>query len=178
MASKTAELRELTDAQLLERAESAKEELFNLRFQLATGQLDDSSSIKKVRHEIARIATVMRQRDFEARGHGCRGRSRRNRVRNGERAVSEEQQVTQERGRRKTRTGVVVSDGMDKTVVVRIDRSFRHPLYDKTVRRSKKLAAHDESNEAHVGDRVRVVETRPLSKSKRWRLVEIVEKAK
>jgi large subunit ribosomal protein L29 len=65
MASKTAELRELTDAQLLERAESAKEELFNLRFQLATGQLDDSSSIKKVRHEIARIATVMRQRDFE-----------------------------------------------------------------------------------------------------------------
>jgi large subunit ribosomal protein L29 len=67
MASKTAELRELTDEQLLERAESAKEELFNLRFQLATGQLDDSSSIKKVRHEIARIATVKRERDIEAR---------------------------------------------------------------------------------------------------------------
>jgi large subunit ribosomal protein L29 len=67
MASKTAELRELTDEQLLERAESAKEELFNLRFQLATGQLDDSSSIKKVRHEIARTATVMRERDIEAR---------------------------------------------------------------------------------------------------------------
>ena len=66
MASKTAELRELTDEQLLERAESAKEELFNLRFQLATGQLDDSSSIKKVRHEIARIATVMSQRDIDA----------------------------------------------------------------------------------------------------------------
>jgi large subunit ribosomal protein L29 len=65
MANKTAELRELTDEQLLERAESAKEELFNLRFQLATGQLDDSSSIKKIRHEIARIATVMRQRDIE-----------------------------------------------------------------------------------------------------------------
>jgi small subunit ribosomal protein S17 len=83
-----------------------------------------------------------------------------------------------ERGRRKVRTGVVVSDGMDKTVVVRIDRAFRHPLYGKTVRRSKKLAAHDEANEAHVGDRVRVVETRPVSKSKRWRLVEIVERAK
>ncbi len=66
MASKTAELRELTDEQLVERAESAKEELFNLRFQLATGQLDNSSSIKKTRHEIARIATVMRQRDIEA----------------------------------------------------------------------------------------------------------------
>jgi small subunit ribosomal protein S17 len=89
-----------------------------------------------------------------------------------------DQQMTQERGRRKVRTGIVVSDGMDKTVVVRVDRSFRHPRYDKTVRRSKKLAAHDEANEAHVGDRVRVVETRPLSKTKRWRLVEIVEKAK
>jgi large subunit ribosomal protein L29 len=67
MPSKTAELRELTDDQLLERAESAKEELFNLRFQLATGQLDNSSAIKKVRHEIARIATVIRQRDIEER---------------------------------------------------------------------------------------------------------------
>lgn len=66
MASKTAELRELTHEQLVERAESAKEELFNLRFQLATGQLDDSSSIKKIRHEIARVATVMRERDIEA----------------------------------------------------------------------------------------------------------------
>jgi small subunit ribosomal protein S17 len=87
-------------------------------------------------------------------------------------------QTAKERGHRKVRTGVVVSDGMDKTVVVRIDRAFRHPLYGKTVRRSRKLAAHDESNEAHVGDRVRVMETRPLSKTKRWRLVEIVEKAK
>jgi small subunit ribosomal protein S17 len=91
--------------------------------------------------------------------------------------VNGERQVTQERGRRKVRTGIVVSDAMDKTVVVRIDRAFLHPLYGKTVRRSKKLAAHDESNEAHVGDRVRVVETRPMSKSKRWRLVEIVERA-
>jgi large subunit ribosomal protein L29 len=66
MAGKTAELRELTDEQLLERAESAKEELFNLRFQLATGQLDDASSIKKTRHEIARIATLMRERDIDA----------------------------------------------------------------------------------------------------------------
>ena len=86
--------------------------------------------------------------------------------------------TTAERGRRKVRTGVVVSDGMDKTILVRIDRQVRHPLYGKTVRRSSKLAAHDETNDAHVGDTVRVVETRPLSKSKRWRLVEIVERAK
>jgi small subunit ribosomal protein S17 len=93
--------------------------------------------------------------------------------------VSDEQQATtEERGRRKVRTGVVVSDKMDKTVLVRIDRQVRHSLYAKTVRRSSKLAAHDEENAAHVGDTVRVMETRPISKSKRWRIVEIVERAK
>ena len=90
--------------------------------------------------------------------------------------MSEEQ--LKQRGRRKVRVGVVVSDGMDKTVLVRIDRKMRHPLYKKTVARSAKLAAHDENNEAHVGDTVRVVETRPLSKTKRWRIVDIVERAK
>jgi small subunit ribosomal protein S17 len=92
--------------------------------------------------------------------------------------VSEEQSTATERGPRKVRTGVVVSDKMDKTVLIRIDRQVRHRLYDKTVRRSSKLAAHDEQNDAHVGDTVRVMETRPLSKSKRWRVVEIVERAK
>jgi small subunit ribosomal protein S17 len=94
--------------------------------------------------------------------------------------VSDEQAATAtpaERGRRKVRTGVVVSDKMDKTVLVRIDRTVTHPLYRKTIRRSSKLAAHDEQNEAHVGDRVRVMETRPISKSKRWRVVEIVTRA-
>jgi small subunit ribosomal protein S17 len=88
-----------------------------------------------------------------------------------------EQTETTDRSRRKVRTGVVVSDGMDKTVMVRIDRQVRHALYDKTVRRSTKLAAHDEANDAHVGDTVRVMETKPISKSKRWRVVEIVERA-
>ena len=89
-----------------------------------------------------------------------------------------EAQTIHERGRRKVRTGVVVSDKMDKTVLVRIDRQVRHSLYGKTVRRSSKLAAHDEQNDAHVGDTVRVMETRPLSKTKRWRVIEIVERAK
>jgi small subunit ribosomal protein S17 len=83
-----------------------------------------------------------------------------------------------ERGERKTRTGVVVSDAMDRTVLVRVERQRQHPLYGKTVRRSSRLAAHDEGNQAKVGDRVRVVETRPLSKTKRWRVVEILEEAK
>jgi small subunit ribosomal protein S17 len=85
---------------------------------------------------------------------------------------------TAERSQRKIRTGVVVSDAMDKTVLVRIDRRVRHPLYKKTVARSNKLAVHDPNNDAHIGDTVRVMETRPVSKTKRWRVVEIVERAK
>ena len=83
-----------------------------------------------------------------------------------------------ERGERKSRTGVVVSDGMDKTVVVQVESRKPHRLYEKMVRRTSKLHAHDEANEAKVGDVVRLMETRPLSKTKRWRIVEIVEKAK
>ena len=79
---------------------------------------------------------------------------------------------------RKTRVGRVVSDKMDKTIVVAIEDRVAHPLYKKIVKRTYKLKAHDEKNECAVGDRVRVMETRPLSKDKRWRLVEIVEKAK
>jgi small subunit ribosomal protein S17 len=89
-----------------------------------------------------------------------------------------DEQTTAERARRKTRTGVVLSDKMDKTVLVRIDRKVKHPVYGKIVKRSSKLAAHDEQNDAHVGDTVRVMETRPLSKSKRWRVIEVVERAK
>ncbi len=81
------------------------------------------------------------------------------------------------RARRKVRVGTVVSSKMDKTIVVRIDRTMKHPLYLKTVRTFSKLYAHDEKNDARVGDTVRVMETRPLSKTKRWRVVEIVERA-
>lgn len=80
--------------------------------------------------------------------------------------------------RRKVRQGIVTSDARDRTITVRVDTSHRHPIYGKTVRQSSKLHAHDEQNEAGVGDVVRVIETRPLSKQKRWRLVEIVEKAR
>lgn len=82
-----------------------------------------------------------------------------------------------ERNLRKTRVGKVVSDKMDKTIVVAIENSVKHPLYGKIVKRTYKLKAHDENNECKVGDKVEVMETRPLSKDKRWRLVEIVEKA-
>jgi small subunit ribosomal protein S17 len=83
-----------------------------------------------------------------------------------------------ERNLRKTRTGRVVSDKMDKTIVVSVENNVKHPLYGKIVKRTYKLKAHDEKNECAIGDRVRVMETRPISKEKRWRLVSIVEKAK
>ena len=83
-----------------------------------------------------------------------------------------------ERNLRKTRTGKVVSDKMDKTIVVAIEEHVKHPLYKKVVKRTYKLKAHDENNECRIGDTVRVMETRPLSKEKRWRLVEIIERAK
>ena len=82
------------------------------------------------------------------------------------------------RNDRKVRQGVVVSDVQDKTIVVRVQRTTTHPLYNKTIRVSKKYHVHDEANDAKVGDTVRIVETRPLSKLKRWRLAEIVERAK
>ena len=84
----------------------------------------------------------------------------------------------EKRAFRKTKVGVVISDKMDKTIVVAVLETVAHPLYKKTVRRTYKLKAHDENNVCGIGDRVRVMETRPLSKDKRWRLVEILEKAK
>jgi len=99
--------------------------------------------------------------------------------------MSEEKTVTEStaaqpkpRGRRKMREGIVVSDKMDKTVVVRIEDQVKHPLYGKVFRRTSKLKAHDEHNACGVGDRVSLMETRPLSATKRWRVVEILEKAK
>ncbi|MEO0254056.1 MAG: 30S ribosomal protein S17 [candidate division WOR-3 bacterium] len=81
------------------------------------------------------------------------------------------------KGKRKEFTGIVVSDKMDKTVVVLVERRVRHPLYKKEIKKRKKFYAHDEKNECKIGDKVRIMETRPLSKLKRWRVVEIIERA-
>ena len=86
--------------------------------------------------------------------------------------------MSEQRGYRKIREGVVISDKMDKTIVVEIKTRVRHPLYGKIMNQTSKVKAHDEDNKCHIGDRVRVMETRPLSRDKRWRLVDIVEYAK
>ena len=92
--------------------------------------------------------------------------------------MSEETSATTTRARHKVREGIVVSDKMDKTVVVVVEDRVKHPLYGKVLRRTSKLKAHDESNSAGIGDRVSIMETRPLSATKRWRVVEILERAK
>jgi small subunit ribosomal protein S17 len=84
----------------------------------------------------------------------------------------------EDRGRRKTRVGVVISDARDRTVTVEVMQQVRHPKYDKIIRRRKRYHVHDEANDARVGDKVRIMETRPLSKTKRWRIVDIVERAR
>lgn len=83
-----------------------------------------------------------------------------------------------ERGKRKVKVGTVVSDKMDKTIVVAVERTVKHPLYGKYIKKTSKFMAHDEENQSRVGDVVRIMETRPLSKRKRWRLVEILQRAK
>jgi len=91
---------------------------------------------------------------------------------------TKDNEVTNERAARKTREGLVVSDKMDKTVVVEVEDRVKHPLYGKVIRRTSKVKAHDEANAAGIGDLVQIMETRPLSATKRWRVVEILEKAK
>ena len=86
--------------------------------------------------------------------------------------------MTEERALRKTRVGMVVSDKMNKTVVVAIEDNVKHPVYGKIIKHTLKVHAHDEANECGIGDKVKIMETRPLSKTKRWRIVEIIEKAK
>ena len=137
---KANEVRKMSAAELENKLKDLKKDLFNLRLQHATNQLDNPIRIAEVKKDIARVKTIIREQQLAGR--------------------SEEE------------------DKMDKTVVVAIADRVAHPLYKKIVKRTYKLKAHDENNQCGVGDRVKVMETRPLSKDKRWRVVEIIEKAK
>ncbi len=165
------------DERLVEELRKAKEELFNLRFQSATGQLESHGRLRAVRRDIARIYTIMRERELGITEATRGGRSMSETTEN-TRAPQPLTAPTTGRNDRKTRLGLVVSDKMDKTVVVAVEDRVKHPLYGKVLRRTSKVKAHDEANSAGVGDRVLIMETRPMSATKRWRLVEILEKAK
>ena len=155
------ELRNLSSEELMNKLNDFKSELFSLRFQLATGQLENTARIKFVKKDIARVKTVLVERKLNELELNL-----------------ERRLLNMERGRRKVRIGRVVSDKMDKTIVVAVEDFVRHPLYNKPVKRTKKFKAHDEQNVCNIGDKVKIMETRPLSKDKRFRLVEVVEKVK
>src|SRR5215472_16339349 len=159
-----ADLRTSSDEELDGRLAEAKLELFNRRFQAAAGQLESHGRLRAVRKEIARIYTVKREREL------------------GIVTLADEVPAAGEggaaRGYRKIREGLVISDKMDKTVVVEVEDRVKHPKYAKVIRRTRKYKAHDGDNACGVGDRVRLMETRPMSATKRWRVTEILEKAK
>ena len=151
------EVRALSDKDLEGALRDAKQELWKIRFDLATRQESNYSRLPATRKRIARILTVMTERQ-----HAAEAARRRRR----------EGQLMQ--GKRRSKTGRVVSDKMDKTVVVSVERLRRHPIYKRVVRLSSKFKAHDEENTARVGDTVRIEESRPLSREKRWTVVEVV----
>ena len=154
---KAKEVKEMTSEELAQKLAELKSELFNLRFRLASGQLENPVSIRTCKRDIARVNTEIRARELKA---------------------SHRRTAIMERNLRKERVGLVVSDKMDKTVVVLVSDKSKHPLYKKTITKTKRIKAHDENNECGIGDKVRIVETRKLSKDKNWRVAEIVEKAK
>ncbi len=156
---KSKEIRELTDAELVSRIGELRREKLNLKIQLRTGQLEKTARCRTVRRDIARLLQEQCVRSQSRRGE----------------IMSEA--TVQARGYRKERIGVVVSDVQDKTIVVKVDRRTQHPMYKKVVKVRRKFTAHDEKNEAKVGDTVRIAETRPLSKNKCWRLIEIVSRS-
>jgi small subunit ribosomal protein S17 len=130
---KGSELRDLSVEELESKSQELNQELFNLKFQLATGQLENSARLPQTRKDIARVI-------------------------------------------KKIRVGLVTSDKMDKTVVVKVEKLVKHPTYKKYIKRRVTYKAHDEENQCVIGDKVAIVETRPLSRDKRWRVREILEK--
>ena len=148
--------------------------LFHLRFQSATERLETPSEIHKAKQDVARIKTIQRERELAARAaRRPRGRSKQWRTS----SRSNRKTETEQRGRRRVETGVVTSDKMNKTRRVEIPRLVKHPRYGKYIKRRTICHVHDENNESHIGDTVEIMETRPLSKTKNWRLVRIVTKS-
>ena len=163
-----AELRELTDEELVAALRESKEELFNLRFQMATGQLDNNRRLRTVRHDIARIYTVMRERELGLVGRTEKPRPVRKapheRERADRRAAGRSSAATARSGR-----ATSCRDKMDKTIVVELEDRVKHPLYGKIIRRPPRSRRTTRRTPAGIGDRVLLMETRPLSATKRWR---------
>ena len=161
---KVDKIRNLTDVELSHQERELADQLFKLKFQLNMGQTESLKKMRGLRKDIARVKTIAAE-SWREPAHG----------RNGEEIMAETTQKVQ--GRRKEVVGEVLANRMQKTIVVQVTRKKAHPFYGRVIARNKKFYAHDEKNEAHVGDVVRIEETRPLSKLKRWKLKDIVRKA-
>ena len=153
---KIAEIRELSTKELLERVDAEVAAYDQKKINHSISPMDNPSQIKQQRRLIARMKTELRQRELN------------NKI----------MVLMEARNLRKERTGVVTSNKMDKSITVAIKWKEKHPIYGKFVNKTKKYHAHDENNECNIGDTVKIMETRPLSKTKRWRLVQIIERAK
>ena len=153
---KIAEIRELSTKELLERVDAEVAAYDQKKINHSISPMDNPSQIKQQRRLIARMKTELRQRELN----------------------NKKLSLMETRNLRKERTGVVTSNKMDKSITVAIKWKEKHPIYGKFVNKTKKYHAHDENNECNIGDTVKIMETRPLSKTKRWRLVQIIERAK
>ena len=153
---KIAEIRELSTKELLERVDAEVAAYDQKKINHSISPMDNPSQIKQQRRLIARMKTELRQRELN----------------------NKKLSLMETRNLRKERTGVVTSNKMDKSITVAIKWKEKHPIYGKFVSKTKKYHAHDENNECNIGDTVKIMETRPLSKTKRWRLVQIIERAK
>ena len=152
-------LRNLSLEEMEFELEAFRREMFSLRYQLSTGQLERTSQISMLRKAIARASCILRERQVATEA---------------ETKSEVEGLMSEQRASRKVRVGVVVSNKMDKTCVVQVERRLPHPVYKKVLRRRKKYQVHDEQGTCNVGDVVKIMETRPLSKHKRWRYVETI----
>ena len=166
---KPEKVRNLTADELVSQERELSDQLFKLKFQLNMGQTESLKKIRGLRRDIARVKTIARERELAAASA-----TEKNSM-----AETKTQSATQpqDAGRRKIVVGEVVSSRMHKTIVVQVVRKKAHPFYGRVVSKAKKFYAHDEKNVARVGDVVRLEETRPLSKLKRWRLKEVVRQA-
>ena len=165
---KMKELTELVMDELLTKRRDLRQESLHLRLQQQSGQLEQPSRLRLLRRDIARIETELSKRAKKGERKSIMAQQASSST------TTQAESVT--RGARKTRTGEVVSSTMNKTIVVRTVARVPHPKFGKIVKQMKKFYAHDEQNQAKAGDTVRIMETRPLSKLKRWRLVEVVQK--
>ena len=167
------EISRMSTDELLTKKRDLRQESLHLRLQQQSGQLEQPSRLRLLRRDVARIETVSRSARRRSRREISYGRRNSNAATPQTRTTAEDK-----RGTRKTRTGEVISSGMNKTIVVRTVTRVPHAKFGKIVKQMKKFYAHDEENKAKTGDTVRIMETRPLSKLKRWRLVEVVAEVK